>query len=97
MFKLQRIPLQIELLLNELAIFFSDHQWLHFQALLLSIILTPYKATVTGMFKILNFGSHRSKHNEFLMNSSSIISKALKYYAMLILTKIKNQENPYIL
>lgn len=94
MFKLQRIPLQIELLLNELAIFFSDHQWLHFQALLLSIILTPYKATVTGMFKILNFGSHRSKHNEFLMNSSSIISKALKYYAMLILTKIKKPGEP---
>lgn len=94
MFRLQRIPLQIELILNELAIFFSDHQWLHFQALLLSIILTPYKATVTGMFKILNFGSHRSKHNEFLMNSSSIISKVLKYYAMLILTKIKKQNEP---
>lgn len=94
MFKLQRIPLQIELLLNELQIFFSDHQWLHFQILLLSIILTPYKATVTGMFKILEFGSHRSKHNEFLINSSSTISKVLKFYAMLILSKLYKANEP---
>ena len=97
MFKLQRIPLQIELLLIELQPFFSDHQWLHFQSLLLSILLTPYKATVAGMYKILAFGSHRTKHNEFLATSSILISKVLKYYAMLIIAKIKKPNEPIYL
>ena len=97
MFKLQRIPLQIELLLTELQSFFSDHQWLHFQSLLLSILLTPYKATVAGMYKILAFGSHRTKHNEFLATSSILISKVLKYYAMLIIAKIKKPNEPIYL
>ena len=94
MFKLQRIPQKIEILLGDLQIFFSDHQWLHFQSILLSLMLTPYKATVTGMFKILSFGTHRSKHNEFLNNSSEILSKVLKFYAMLILEKIKKANEP---
>jgi len=94
MFKLQRIPLQIELLLLELQVFFSDHQWLHFQSLIISLLLTPYKATVVGMDKILAFGSHRSKHNEFFINSSNLISKVLKYYSMLILAKIKKINEP---
>ncbi len=94
MFKLQRIPLQIELLLNELQVFFSDQQWLHFQSLILSLLLTPYKATVVGMDKILAFGSHRSKHNEFLINSSHLMSKVLKYYSMLIMAKIKKLNEP---
>lgn len=91
MFRLQRIPLKITMILTDLQIFFSDHQWLHFQSILLSLMLTPYKATVTGMFKILSFGTHRSKHNEFLNNSSEILSKVLKFYAMLILAKIKKE------
>ena len=94
MFKLQRIPLQIELLLVELEAFFNDHQWLHFQSLMLSLLLTPYKATVVGMDKILAFGSHRSKHNEFFINSSNLMSKVLKYYSMLILSKIKKINEP---
>lgn len=94
MFKLQRIPLQIELLLSELQIFFNDHQWLHFQSLILSLLLTPYKATVVGMDKILAFGSHRSKHNEFFINSSNLLSKVLKYYSMLIMAKIKKINEP---
>ena len=94
MFRLQRIPLKIEMILTDLQIFFSDHQWLHFQSILLSLLITPYKATVTGMFKILSFGTHRSKHNEFLNNSSEILSKALKFYAMLILAKIKKENEP---
>ena len=63
-------------------------------SILLSLLLTPYRATVTGMFKILSFGTHRSKHNEFLNNSSEILSKVLKFYAMLILTKIKKRNEP---
>lgn len=94
MFRLQRIPVKIEIVLADLQIFFSDHQWLHFQSILLSLLLTPYKATVTGMIKILSFGTHRSKHNEFINNSSEILSKVLKFYAMLILAKIKKTNEP---
>jgi len=97
MFKLQRIPLQIELLLSELQILFNDHQWLHFQSLLLSLMLTPYKATIMGMDKIIDFGSHRSKHNEFFINSSNLLSKVLKYYSMLILSKLKKINEPIYL
>ena len=67
MFKLKRISLQIELLLIELQLFFSDHQLLHFQSLILSLLLIPYKAKVVGMYKILAFGSNQSKHNKFLL------------------------------
>lgn len=94
MFKLQRIPLQIEILLSELEEFFNDHQWLHFKSILLSLLLTPYKATVSGMFKILSFGTHRSKHNEFLIKSNELIDKVLRYYAMLLISKLKRAKEP---
>lgn len=89
MFKLQRIPLEIELLLNELQQFFNDYQWLHFESILLALLVTPYKATLNGMVKVLSFGSHRSKHNEFLNDCSDILSKVLKFYSMLILHLLK--------
>jgi SRSO17 transposase len=89
MFKLQRVPLQVELLLIEFQQFFNDHQWLHFKSILLSLLVTPYKATLSGMVKILYFGSHRTKHNEFLNDCSSILNKALKFYAMLIVQLLK--------
>jgi ribosomal protein S17 len=89
MFKLQRVPLQVEFLLLELQQFFNDYQWLHFTSVLLGLLVTPYKATLNGMIKVLSFGSHRSKHNEFLNNCSAILSKALKFYAMLILQLLK--------
>lgn len=89
MFKLQRVPLQVELLLIELQQFFNDYQWLHFQSILSALLATPYKATLNGMIKVLSFGSHRSKHNEFLNDCSAILSKALKFYAMLILQLLK--------
>jgi len=89
MFKLQRVPLQVELSLIELQQFFNDHQWLHFQSILLALLVTPYKATLSGMVKVLSFGSHRSKHNEFLNDCSAILSKALKFYAMSILQLLK--------
>ena len=66
MFRLQRVPLQVELSLIELQQFFNDFQWLHFKSILLALLVTPYKATLSGMVKVLSFGSHRSKHNEFL-------------------------------
>ena len=89
MFKLQRIPLQVDILLVELQQFFNDYQWLHFRSILLALMVTPYKATLNGMVKILSFGSHRSKHNEFLNDCSGILGKALKFYAMLILQLLK--------
>lgn len=89
MFKLQRIPLQVDILLAELQLFFNDYQWLHFRSILLALLLTPYKSTLSGMVKILSFGSHRSKHNEFLNDCSGILSKVLKFYAMLILHCLK--------
>ena len=89
MFKLQRVPLQVELLLIEFQQFFNDRQWLHFKSILLSLLVTPYKATLSGMVKILCFGSHRTKHNEFLNDCSSILNKVLKYYAMLIIQLLK--------
>jgi SRSO17 transposase len=89
MFKFQRIPLQVDILLIEFQQFFNDYQWLHFKSILLSLLVTPYKATLSGMVKILSFGSHRSKHNEFLNDCSSILSKALKFYAMLIIQLLK--------
>ena len=94
MFKLQRIPLQIELLLSELQIFFNDYQWLHFRALLLSLLLTPYKATISGMVKILSYGSHRSKHNEFINDCNQKLTKVLRYYAMMILSYLKKTGEP---
>jgi hypothetical protein len=92
MFRLQRIPLQIELILNELQQFFNDYQWLHFQSIILALLITPYKATLNGMVKVLSFGSHRSKHNEFLNDCSAILRKVLKFYSMLILQLLRKPE-----
>ena len=89
MFKLQRVPLQVEILLFELQMFFNDYQWLHFKSILLALLVTPYKATLTGIVKVLSFGSHISKHNEFLNDCSAILSKVLKFQAMLILNLLK--------
>jgi len=92
MFKLQRVPIQIELLLVVFQQFFNDYQWLHFKSILLALLVTPYRATLNGMVKILSFGSHRSKHNEFLNDCSFILSKVLKFYAMLIVQLLKKSD-----
>ena len=89
MFKLQRVPYQVERLLIELQIFFNDYQWLHFKSILLALLVTPYKATLSGIVKVLSFGGHLSKHNEFLNDCSHILSKALKFQAMIILNLLK--------
>jgi SRSO17 transposase len=94
MFKLQRVPLQINLLLNELQQFFNDFQWLHFKSILLALLLTPYKATLNGMVKVLSFGGHRSKHNEFLNDCSTILRKVLEFYSMIILQLLKKPKEP---
>jgi len=91
MFKMQRIPLKIELLLSDLEIFFNTYQWIHFKSLLLSLLLTPYRATINGMTKVISFGSHRSKHNEFLIDCTKILSLTLRFYAMLIVSLLKKE------
>ena len=94
MFKLQRIPLRIELLLNELQLFFNDYQWLHFKSILLALLVTPYKATLNGMVKVLAFGSHRSKHCEFLNDCPTILKKVLKFYSILLLNLLRKSNEP---
>jgi SRSO17 transposase len=88
---MQRIPLKIELLLSDLEIFFNTYQWIHFKSLLLSLLLTPYRATINGMTKVISFGSHRSKHNEFLIDCTKILSLTLRFYAMLIVSLLKKE------
>jgi len=94
MFKIRRFPKHIHLLIIELQIFFDMNQWIHFESLLISLILTPYKSTVNGMVKVLGYGTHRSRHNAFLLNSSEVLVKALRYYAYFILNILKQFGEP---
>lgn len=94
MFKIKRLPKKVTLLLLELQFLFDDCQWMHFQSLLVSLILTPFRPTLCGMAKVLGFGTHRSKHNAFIINSSIIIRKALQYYAHIILSLLKKKGEP---
>lgn len=86
MFKLLRIPEQLSLLLAELEMFFTLPQWVHFQTLLLSLLITPYKTTVAGRTRILAFGTHRTKHNEFLHLYDAILCKVLQFYALKLIS-----------
>ena len=82
MFKLLRIPQQVSVLLCELEVFFTLPQWVHFQTMLVSMLITPFKATVRGRMRVLEFGTHRTKHNEFLQKADTLVQKALGFYAM---------------
>ncbi|MBI1805939.1 MAG: transposase [Ignavibacteria bacterium] len=98
MFKLLRIPRQISDLLAELEMFFTLHQWIHFQTMLLSLLITPYKATVRGRSRVLAFGTHRTKHNEFLQHSGELLGKALQYYALKLIALLEQaQEAMYVI
>lgn len=94
MFKIKRLPKNITCLILDLQLIFDDCQWLHFQSLLVSLLLTPFKPTLCGMAKVLGFGTHRSKHNAFIINSSAIIGKALQIYAYMILSLLKKIGEP---
>jgi len=94
MFKIRQIPKNLISLIEELQIFFDYYQWIHFSSLLISLILTPYKLTINGMTKVLGFGTHRSKHNAFLINFSYILIKALNFYANLILENLRKSGEP---
>lgn len=94
MFKIRRLSKEIIIHFECLQIFFNDTQWIHFQSLLISILITPYKKTICGIVKVLGFGTHRSKHNAFLISASSSIKKALNFYAMMILSMLKKPGEP---
>ena len=89
MFMLSRVPRIIETLMVDFQFLFDDLQWLHLQPLLLSLLLTPYKATLSGMERVLAFGSHRTKHNEFLQHTTPILSKLLNFWTMMLLSILK--------
>ena len=46
------------------------------------------------MVKVLGFGTHRSRHNAFLLNSSEVLIKALRFYAYFILEILKKLGEP---
>lgn len=97
MFKLLRIPRQISVLIAELEMFFTLHQWVHFQTMLVSLLITPFKATVRGRSRVLAFGTHRTKHNEFLQHSDELLGKALRFYAMKLIALLHHaQEVLYV-
>ena len=66
MFKIKKIPFRVDNLLIEMQMFFNDYQWLHLKSILLGLLVTPYKATLGGIVKVISFGGHISKQNEFL-------------------------------
>lgn len=89
MFKLLRIPSQIHTLIAELEMFFSLHQWVHFQTMLLSLLVTPFRATVSGRVRVLATGTHRTKHNEFLQKYDILLTKALQFYALKLVSLLR--------
>lgn len=93
MFKLLRIPRQISDLIAELEMFFSLHQWVHFQTMLVSLLITPFKATVRGRARVVAFGTHRTKHNEFLLHSDELLAKALRFYVMKLIALLKHAQD----
>jgi hypothetical protein len=97
MFKLLRIPRQISDLIAELEMFFTLPQWVHFQTMLVSLLITPFKATVAGRARVLAFGTHRTKHNAFLQNGDALVGKALGFYAMKLIALLRHaQEVLYV-
>lgn len=98
MFKLLRIPHRISNLIGELEMFFTLHQWVHFQTMLVSLLITPFKATVAGRTRVLAFGTHRTKHNAFLQSSDALLSKVLRFYTMQLIALLHQaQEVLYVI
>src|SRR5438876_10181778 len=88
MFKLLRIPERISELVADLEIFFTLPQWVHFQTMLVSLLITPFKATVTGRARVVAFGTHRTKHNEFLQRCDPTLGKVLQLYALKLVASL---------
>ena len=66
--------------------------------MLVSLLITPFKATVRGRVRAVAFGTHRTKHNEFLQRHEDLLGKALKFYALLLVHLLyKAGERLYII
>lgn len=94
MFKLLRIPKKINLLVAELEMFFTLSRWVHFQTMLVSLLATPFRATVSGRVRILATGTHRTKHNEFLQKYDALLGKVLRFYALKLIAVLQKQNEP---
>jgi hypothetical protein len=46
------------------------------------------------MSKVISFGTHRSKHNEFLIDCTKILSLALRRYSMILLQILHKENEP---
>jgi len=94
MFKLLRIPEMINSLLSDLEMLFTVPQWVHLQTMLLSLVITPFKPTVVGRDRVIGFGPHRTKRNEFLQNHDAILCKALRLYALKLIALLGRSREP---
>src|SRR5205809_4355433 len=94
MFKLLRIPERISELSADLEVFFTLPQWVHFQTMLVSLLITPFKATVSGRARVVAFGTHRTKHNEFLQHCDSTLGKVLQFYALKLIALLYRLGEP---
>jgi hypothetical protein len=98
MFKLLQIPRQINALIAELEMLFTLHQWVHFQTMLVSMLITPYNATVRGRSRVLAFWTHRTKHNEFLQQGDEVVGKSLRFYSMKLIALLHQaHESLYVI
>jgi len=78
--------------------FFTVPQWTHVQTLLLSLLVTPFKPTIVGQSRAIAVGVHRTKRNEFCQNHDEILLKALRFYAVMLISLLYRKGAPlYIL
>lgn len=94
MLPLYRIPKKISQLLEELEIFFTLPQWTHVQTLLLSLLITPFKPTIVGQSRVIASGVHRTKHNEFCQKHDTLLVKALRFYALKLISLLYRKGEP---
>ena len=93
MFKIIRLPTKGTSLILDLQCLFDDSQGMFSKSLGLAL-LTSFRPTLSRMAKVLGLGTHRRKHNAFIINSTNLIRKALQYYAYIILSLLKKKGEP---
>jgi SRSO17 transposase len=89
-----RIPEKVSGLLQDLEMFFTMPQWNHVQTLLLSLLSTPFKPTIVGQSRVIAGGVHRTKRNEFCQNHDEILVKALRFYAVKLISLLYRKGAP---
>ena len=94
MLPIYRIPKKISELVQDLEMFFTVPQWTHVQTLLLSLLITPFKPTIVGQSRVIGAGVHRTKRNEFCQNHDAILVKALRFYAVKLISLLYRKGEP---